>query len=262
MSATAYEILQAARAQTRPTSFDYIAALIEEPFELHGDRAMGDDAAVVGGVGYICGLPVTYIGIEKGKTIEERILRNFGSPGPEGYRKALRLMENAEKFRRPVLCLVDTAGAGAGESAEAHGQGQIISENIARMSELRTPVITVIIGEGGSGGALGLAVCDRLIMLENAVYSVISPEGCASILWKDSARVPEAAESLRITAADMTRFGVAEEIIAEDFADFAGMAEKMKKSIYDGFKRLLTLDTGDLLEKRYQKFRKIGDFEK
>ena len=262
MSATAYEILQAARAQTRQTASDYISALIEEPFELHGDRVMADDPAIVSGVGYIYDLPVTYIGIEKGKTIEERILRNFGSPGPEGYRKALRLMEGAEKFRRPVLCLVDTAGAGAGESAEAHGQGQIISQNIARMSELKTPVITVIIGEGGSGGALGLAVCDRLVMLENAVYSVISPEGCASILWKDSSRVAQAAESLRITAADMVHFGIAEEIIPEDFSDFCGMTERMKKSIYESFTALLALEVGELLEKRYHKFRKIGDFEK
>ena len=180
---TAYERLQAARAQDRPTSRAYIENLFTERTELHGDRKYADDPAIIGGIGYLGDIPVTFIGIERGRDLQERIRCNFGCPMPEGYRKALRLMKQAEKFHRPVICFVDTSGAYCGEEAEERGQGQAIADNLMQMMGLETPIITIVIGEGGSGGALGLSVANRVYMLENAVFSVISPEGCASILW-------------------------------------------------------------------------------
>ncbi|WP_405726863.1 carboxyl transferase domain-containing protein, partial [Anaerotignum sp.] len=191
----AYEKLQTARNQLRPTSRAYIERLFTERTELHGDRKYADDAAIIGGIGLLGEMPVTFIGIERGRDLEERIRCNFGCPMPEGYRKALRLMKQAEKFHRPIICLVDTSGAFCGEEAEERGQGQAIADNLMQMMALETPVITIVIGEGGSGGALGLSVANKLYMLENAVFSVISPEGCASILWEDAKLAPDAAEA-------------------------------------------------------------------
>ena len=207
---TAYERLCAARKKGRPTAKRFIEGIFDGFIELHGDRLYGDDPAIIGGVAELSGLPVTVIGIEKGDDTKEKIARNFGSPNPEGYRKALRLMRQAEKFHRPVVCIVDTSGAACGLGAEERGQGSAIAQNLMAMMDLKTPVLSLFIGEGGSGGALALAVADEVWMLENAVYSVISPEGAASILFKDASQVERAAESLRITAQELYDFGVVE----------------------------------------------------
>ena len=216
MSKTPYERVKTARAVKRPTGLDYIGGIFEGFMELHGDRRYADDPAIVGGLAMLDGTPVTVIAIEKGRTTKERTFRNFGAPGPEGYRKALRLMKQAAKFHRPVICLIDTSGANCGIGAEERGQGQAIAENLMEMMTLDTPVISILIGEGGSGGALALAVADRVWMLENAVYSVISPEGCASILWKDAAKAEKAAENLKLTAGDALTLGMIERIIEEN----------------------------------------------
>ena len=200
MSQTPYERVKLARASGRPTGLDYIRNIFSGFMEMHGDRRFADDPAVVGGIARLCGNPVTVIAIEKGHTAKERVYRNFGAPNPEGYRKALRLMKQAEKFGRPVICFIDTSGAFCGVGAEERGQGQAIAENLMEMTTLCVPVISILIGEGGSGGALALAVADRVWMLENAVYSVISPEGCASILWKDASQAEKAAASLSVSA--------------------------------------------------------------
>ncbi len=196
MSKTAFDIVQKARSNSRQTGLDYINSILDDFTEFHGDRRYSDDASIVGGIGTLDGLPVTAIAIEKGHTAKERAMRNFGSPHPEGYRKALRLMKQAEKFHRPIICLVDTSGAYCGIGAEERGQGQAIAENLMEMMALKTPVVSIVIGEGGSGGALALAVADRVWMLESAIYSVISPEGCASILWKNAKLAAEAASCL------------------------------------------------------------------
>ncbi|MBP3629021.1 MAG: acetyl-CoA carboxylase carboxyl transferase subunit alpha [Anaerotignum sp.] len=254
----AYEKLQTARSQHRPTSRAYIERLFTERTELHGDRKYADDGAIIGGIGMLGDLPATFIGIERGRNLEERIKCNFGCPMPEGYRKALRLMKQAEKFQRPIICFVDTSGAFCGEEAEERGQGQAIADNLMQMMALETPVITIVIGEGGSGGALGLSVANKLYMLENAVFSVISPEGCASILWEDAKLAPDAAEALQITAADMVKFGVAEELVQEDFRHFGKMCEGIKEKLIldlNGWEK----KTGkELSEERYQRFRKLG----
>ena len=208
---TGYERVKAARSADRPTGLDYVNYIFSDFVELHGDRRFADDAAIVGGIARLGDRPVTVIAIEKGHNTKDRMARNFGMPHPEGYRKALRLMHQAEKFHRPVICFVDTAGAYCGIGAEERGQGQAIAENLVAMSGLKTPILSVLIGEGGSGGALALAVADRVFMLENAVYSVISPEGCASILWKDAARAEEAASCLKLTAHDALAMGMTEE---------------------------------------------------
>ena len=235
---TAYERLQAARAQDRPTSRAYIENLFTERTELHGDRKYADDPAIIGGIGYLGDIPVTFIGIERGRDLQERIRCNFGCPMPEGYRKALRLMKQAEKFHRPVICFVDTSGAYCGEEAEERGQGQAIADNLMQMMGLETPIITIVIGEGGSGGALGLSVANRVYMLENAVFSVISPEGCASILWEDASKAADAAECLKITAEDMKRFGVAEDVIEENFDSFDVMCEDLKARLLSDVQEL------------------------
>ena len=252
---SAFDILQAARAPQRPTGKDFINRLTEDFIELHGDRSFGDDGAVIGGIGRVGGEIVTVIALEKGHDTGERVERNFGSAHPEGYRKALRLMKQAEKFGRPVLCFVDTSGAYCGIGAEERGQGHAIARNLMEMMWLKTPVLSILIGEGGSGGALGLAVADEVWMLENAVYSVISPEGCASILWKDAARAPEAAECLRITAPDLLRLGVIERIIPEEEGMFAALAEQ----IAGFFSRRKLLPGEALASARYQRFRKMGE---
>ena len=258
---TAYDKLKAARASRRPTGAAYIEGLFEDCIELHGDRRYGDDAAIVGGIGRLGDLPVTYIAIDRGTDIHSRMAKNFGCPKPEGYRKGLRLMKQAEKFGRPVVCLVDTQGAFCGADAEERGQGEAIAENIMEMMDLRVPVISVIIGEGGSGGALALASANRVYMLENAVYSVISPEGCASILWKDAAKVADAAEVLHITAEDMKHYGIAEEIIPENFQDFPAMCAAVRAQLIKDLTHLSALSPEQLQQTRYERFRKFGIFK-
>ena len=256
---TAYEMVMAARDANKLTSVDYIAHMFGDSFiELHGDRRYADDKAVVAGLAMLFDIPVTVIGIEKGRNTKERVERNFGQAHPEGSRKALRLMKQAEKFRRPVLCLVDTSGAYPGIGAEERGQGQAIAENLMEMMTLKTPVLTVLIGEGGSGGALALAVSDEVWMLENSVYSVISPEGCASILWKDSSKAADAAEALRLTAQDLFDLGVIERIIRQPKAGDQAMFESLKMLIKRTFEKNLALDDEELLNARYERFRKIG----
>lgn len=256
MTDTAYARVKLARDNQRPTGLDYVRNIFHRFIELHGDRRYGDDPAVVGGIGKLNETPVTVIAIEKGHTAKERTYRNFGAPQPEGYRKALRLMKQAEKFGRPIICFVDTSGAYCGIGAEERGQGQAIAENLMEMSTLCVPIISILIGEGGSGGALALAVADRVWMLQNAVYSVISPEGCASILWKDAERAADAAESLKLTAEDAKRLGVIERILSEK--------EIGKKEFYDRVRVLLAKELHelsgdiDLVQKRYNRFRQIG----
>ncbi len=253
---SAMDKVRAARAIGRPTGLDYIEHIFEDFFELHGDRRYGDDHAVVAGLASLSGMPVTVIALEKGHTTKEKVARNFGSAHPEGYRKALRQMKLAEKFHRPVVCFVDTSGAYCGIGAEERGQGQAIAENLMEMMWLNTPVISVLIGEGGSGGALALAVANEVWMLENAVYSVISPEGCASILWKDTSKVQEAAESLKLTAQDLYELGVIERVIPED--DAPVMYAQLKQSLSDTLRAYLTTDCEELAHRRYARFRKIG----
>ena len=252
---SAYEKVLLARAKDRPTGLSYIENIFEDFIELHGDRRFADDPAIVGGIATLKGQPVTVIAIDKGKDMRERVKRNFGSPNPEGYRKALRLMRQAEKFHRPVVCFVDTAGAFCGMGAEERGQGQAIAENLLEMSGLKTPIVSILVGEGGIGGALALAVADQVWILENAVYSVISPEGCASILWKDSKKVKDAADCLRLTAQDMADLGVVEQVFPED-KDFAETYRQIQEELERLLPELQALPVEELLEKRYQRFRK------
>lgn len=255
---SAYDSVIAARANDRPTAIDYITKLFGDSFiELHGDRRFSDDKAVIGGIAELGGKPVTVIALEKGRNLKERVERNFGSAHPEGYRKALRLMKQAEKFHRPVLCIVDTSGAYCGIGAEERGQGQAIAENLMEMMTLRTPILSVFIGEGGSGGALALAVADEVWMLENAIYSVISPEGCASILWKDATRTAEASECLKLTSQDLFKLGVIERIIREPKNLDSTMFDSFKTLIGQTFDKLSAVDTETLLTKRYNRFRKF-----
>ncbi len=253
---SAMDKVRVARAAGRPTGLDFIENIFEEFFELHGDRRYGDDRAVVAGLASLCGMPVTVIALEKGHTTKEKVARNFGSAHPEGYRKALRQMKLAEKFHRPVVCFVDTSGAYCGIEAEERGQGQAIAENLMEMMWLNIPVISILIGEGGSGGALALAVANEVWMLENAVYSVISPEGCASILWKDTSKVQQAAESLKLTAQDLYALGVIERVIPEEGAQelYAGL----KQSLYDTLRAYIGSDSNELAQRRYARFRNIG----
>lgn len=256
-----YERVMAARAQNRPTSRAYIERLFTDRTELHGDRKFADDKAIIGGIGMLEEMPVTFVGIERGRNLEERIQCNFGSPMPDGYRKALRLMKQAEKFNRPIICFVDTAGAFCGEEAEERGQGQAIADNLMEMMAIKVPIITIVIGEGGSGGALGLSVANKVYMLENAVFSVISPEGCASILWGEasSEASAEAAACLCITAEDMKRFGVAERIIPENFPYFEEMCSELKETIRGDLKEIYNL-APEISETRYERFRKLGSW--
>lgn len=256
MSLIPYTRVKLARGNERPTGMDYIKHIFKGFIEFHGDRRYSDDHAVVGGIARLNGNPVTVIAIEKGHTAKERTYRNFGAAHPEGYRKALRLMKQAEKFGRPIVCFVDTSGAYCGIGAEERGQGQAIAENLMEMSTLCVPVISILIGEGGSGGALALAASDRVWMLQNAVYSVISPEGCASILWKDAAKAETAASRLKLTSEDAKSLGVIERILSEN--------DIGKKEFYDRIRTLLTEELNelsndlDLVGKRYERFRRIG----
>ena len=254
----AYDRVKLARQNGRPTGVDYIENIITDFIELHGDRNYADDEAIVGGVGYLDGKPVTVVAIEKGRNSKERVAHNFGAPHPEGYRKALRLMKQAEKFRRPVICLVDTSGAYCGIGAEERGQGQAIAQCIVEMMALKTPSVSILIGEGGSGGALALAVADRVWMLENAVYSAISPEGCASILWKDSSKAEEAAESLKLTASDALALGVIEEIIPEQELGKESFYEKLRVKLSREFRELTSMDVDQLVQHRFERFRNLG----
>lgn len=251
----AIDHVYAARHPKRRTALAYIEALFTDFTELHGDRRFGDDGAIVGGIALFEGKPVTVIGIEKGTDTKSRIARNFGSAHPEGYRKALRLMKQAEKFGRPVICFVDTAGAYCGIGAEERGQGQAIAENLCEMMALRVPSISILIGEGGSGGALALAVANEVWMMEKSVYSVISPEGCASILYKDAKKAEAAAENLKLTAQDLLSLGVIEQIIPEKEAL---LFETLSSLLKDRLDALSFLSGEELAERRYQKFRAIG----
>ena len=255
---TAYERVQAARNGKRPMGMFYIDHMIDDFVELHGDRRFGDDAAIVAGIGYLNRIPVTVIAMERGETIEERMKRNFGCPEPEGYRKALRLMKEAEKFHRPVICFIGSSGAYCGIDAEERGQGLAIAENLYEMMGLKTPILSVVVGEGGSGGALALGVCDTAIMLENAVYSVISPEGCASILWKDASKAADAAAHLKLTSYDLLKFEVIEKIIPEQDKTEREICSELKKYLLDEIAKLRELPVSALLDNRYAKFRKIG----
>ena len=254
----AYERLAAARAKGRPTGACYIKNIFTDFMEMHGDRRFGDDRAIVAGIARLCGMPVTVIAHEKGDTVKEKVSRNFGSAHPEGYRKALRQMKLAEKFGRPVVCFVDTAGAFCGISAEERGEGEAIAENLMEMMALKTPVISVFVGEGGSGGALALAVADEVWMLENACYSVISPEGCASILWKDSSKVKEAAQCLKMTADDLLSLRVVERVIPET-QPFGAVYETLQSELYHALLLKRAEEPETLLQKRYERFRRIGD---
>lgn len=255
---TAYERVQAARSSVRPMGGYYINRMIDNFIELHGDRRFGDDAAIVGGIGFLNDRPVTVIAMERGTTIEERMKRNFGCPEPEGYRKALRLMKEAEKFKRPIICFIGSSGAYCGIDAEKRGQGEAIAENLFEMMGIKTPIISVIVGEGGSGGALALGICDTAVMLENSVYSVISPEGCASILWKDSSKAANAAEALKLTSNDLYEFGVIEKIITEKDRTNEEICSDLKNVIIAEISEKEKLSSDALLDARYEKFRKIG----
>ena len=259
---TAWEKQLLVREKNRPTIHDYLPRIFEEFFELHGDRGYGDDGAILGGIGRLNDVPVTIIAEVKGRNLEENKQSNFAMPHPEGYRKALRLAKQAEKFHRPIICFIDTPGAFCGVAAEERGQGEAIARNLVEFVGIRTPIISVVLGEGGSGGALALGVCDELAMLENALYSVISPRGCASILWKDASREKEATEMLKITAEDLVEFGVAEAVIPEANGDAATgpeeTAEQISQYLYKTIEKLSKIDIDILLDSRYNKFRKIG----
>jgi acetyl-CoA carboxylase carboxyl transferase subunit alpha len=255
-----------ARHPQRPYTLDFISLLFEEFTEVHGDRKFSDDPAIVAGFGRFHGQACAVIGHQKGRNTKEKIYRNFGQPRPEGFRKALRVMKLAEKFKIPVFTFIDTQGAYPGLGAEERGQAEAIAVNLREMAALTVPIIVTVIGEGGSGGALALGVGDRVFMLEHAVYSVISPEGCAAILWKSSTAAPEAAAAMKITASDLKRFGIIDEIVPEPVggahADAAQAAEILTPYLEKAVKELVKLKPPALTEERYKKFRKMGHFEK
>lgn len=249
----------------RPTVRDYIPMLFDDFFEMHGDRSFGDDGAIMGGIAYFKGTPVTVIAQVKGSTMEENQACNFGMPHPEGYRKALRLARQAEKFHRPIICFVDTSGAYPGTGAEERGQGEAIARSIMGFMEIKTPVISIILGEGGSGGALAMCVADELAMLENAIYSVISPRGFASILWKDDKREREAADIMHITAEDLVELHVCDAVIEESeggaHTDPEQTAENISEYIFEALQRNLQKGLDEMLNARYNRFRAIGEFD-
>ena len=261
---TPWERMEIIRNKNRPTIRDYIPLIFDEFFECHGDRLFGDDGAVIGGIASLNGMAVTVIAEVKGRNINENKDSNFAMPHPEGYRKALRLARQAEKFHRPVICFIDTPGAFCGVDAEKRGQGEAIAKNLFEFMKLKTPIISVILGEGGSGGALALGVCDELAVLENSLYCVCSPRAFASILWKDSSREKESTAIMKITAEDMVELGVAEKIIEEPVGgahnDFSQIAENIGEFLYKSLHRKMNLDIDVLLNERYTKFRKIGEF--
>jgi len=263
---TPWQRVQLARHPKRPYMLDYIQRIASEFTELHGDRRFGDDHAIVGGLATIADHRVMVIGQQKGRDTKENLMRNFGSPHPEGYRKALRLMQLAEKFDLPVICFIDTPGAYPGVGAEERHIAEAIAVNLREMMVLKTPMIAIVIGEGGSGGALGIGVCDRVLIMENAYYSVISPEGCAAILWKDRAAASQAAAALKISAKDLLELGIVDEVIPEPLGgaqkDYDVTAATLKKVILKNLDKLMDEKIGELLDARYKKFRKMGVFAK
>lgn len=262
---TAYERQLLIREKNRPTIHDYIPMLFEEYFELHGDRLFGDDGAITGGIALFEGKPVTVVSHVKGKTLAENQKSNFAMPHPEGYRKALRLIKQAEKFHRPVVCFIDSPGAYCGIGAEERGQGEAIARSLYELISVKTPILSIVLGEAGSGGALALGVCDELAMLENALYSVISPRGFASILWKDASKEKQAANAMRITAEDLTEFGICDAVIKEPgggaHLNPAGAAQGIRAYLHAALERKSQIPLDILLETRYDRFRKIGEFE-
>ncbi|MGL4606421.1 MAG: acetyl-CoA carboxylase carboxyltransferase subunit alpha [Eubacteriaceae bacterium] len=254
----AYKSVVIARKKNRPTGLDYIEHIFTDFIEFHGDRCFGDDPAIIAGLGKLFEMPVTIIAQERGKNTKNKVKRNFGSSHPEGYRKALRQMKLAEKFNRPIVCFIDTSGAYCGIGAEERGQGHSIATNLMEMMTLKVPIISIVIGEGGSGGALALGVADEVWMLENSIYSVISPEGCASILWKDPSKTKEAANCLKLTASDLKELKIIEKIIREDQRDFKNIFREIQTNLYKSFIKSKEIDKKELTEKRYQRFRKYG----
>lgn len=250
-------ILKEARDQGRLTTLEYADLIFDDFMELHGDRHFADDGAIVGGIARLEGRPVTVIGIQKGKNLQENLKRNFGQPNPEGYRKALRLMKQAEKFGRPVVTFINTAGAYPGVGAEERGQGEAIARNLLEMSDLKVPIIAIIIGEGGSGGALALAVADKVWMLEHSMYAILSPEGFASILWKDGSRATEAAELMKITAGELYNMDVVDKVIPEHGYFSSEIVEMIKTNLIAELDELSKLSLEELIENRYQRFRKF-----
>lgn len=258
---TPWERVEISRSAERPTSLDYITTIFDRYMSLHGDRLFGDDGAIVGGLASIDGTPVTVVGQQKGRSTKENIKRNFGMPSPEGYRKAMRLMRQAEKFHRPIICFVDTPGAFCGIEAEEGGIGEAIARNLYEMSSLKVPILSIMIGEGGSGGAIAMAVGNEVWSMENSTYSVLSPEGFASILWKDGSRASEAAKVMKITAEDLKGLGVIERVIKEpepaSIDNIIELSEEIREMISDFLKRYKKKTPEEIVEERYQRFRKM-----
>lgn len=263
---SAWDKLMIARAPNRPTALDYIENIFDEFIELHGDRNFRDDKSIVCGIGRLDNLNLTIIAQQKGRNTKENIDRNFGMPNPEAYRKSLRFMKQAEKFNRPIITFIDTKGAYPGIGAEERGQGEAIARNMFEMSKLKVPILVIVIGEGSSGGALALGVGDKVMMLENSVYSILSPEGYASILWKDSSKAVEAAEVMKLTAKDLFEFNVIDKVVKEPFGGAQKNVEAISNTIKDDIKsyisELLKIDCDTLLNLRYKKFRNIGEYIK
>ncbi|MBU3188255.1 acetyl-CoA carboxylase carboxyltransferase subunit alpha [Clostridium bowmanii] len=262
---TSWEKRTIARLPKRPLALDFIERIFDSFIELHGDRAFGEDASIVGGIAMFDSMAVTVIAQQKGSNTKDKIKRNFGMPNPEGYRKVLRLMKQAEKFKRPVICFIDTPGAFCGIGAEERGQGEAIAINLLKISSLKTPIISIVIGEGGSGGALALGVADEVWMLEHAVYSILSPEGFASILWKDSSRAKEAAGIMKITAQDLLQYKIINRIIKEPAGgahkDVDKTSESIKNALVNALPILLGKTKKELIEDRYERYRCIGVYE-
>lgn len=263
-SLTAWQRVQIARHPDRPYTLDYIRLMMTDFIEIHGDRQFADDQALIAGLAQIDGQRVMVMGHQKGRDTKENVMRNFGCAHPEGYRKAMRLMQLAEKFKLPVIALIDTPGAYPGVGAEERGQAQAIASNLRDMARIKTPIIATVIGEGGSGGAIGIGVADRVLILQHAYYSVISPEGCASILWRNAVKAPEAAKALKINSEHLIKFGIVEKIINEPMGgahnDPVAVGKELKESLLTMIKELKQLSVSELLNQRYQKFRKIGEF--
>lgn len=260
-----WDRVQIARHPNRPTTLDYISHLFTDFIELHGDRGFGDDEAIVGGIAKYRGLPVTIVGHQRGKDTKENIRRNFGMPHPEGYRKALRLMKQADKFNRPIICFIDTKGAYPGKAAEERGQSEAIAKNLFEMASMQVPIVCIVIGEGGSGGALALGVGNHIHMLENSTYSVITPEGAASILWKDAGQAKQAAEKMKITAPDLKGLGIIDSIIREvkggAHHDIKEQAVQIDEVLYASLKELKAMTKEELVNHRYDKFKNIGAYK-
>lgn len=260
-----WDRVQIARHPNRPTTLDYIPHLFTDFIELHGDRGFGDDEAIIGGIAKYKGLPVTIVGHQRGKDTKENIRRNFGMPHPEGYRKALRLMKQADKFNRPIICFIDTKGAYPGKAAEERGQSEAIAKNLFEMASMQVPIVCIVIGEGGSGGALALGVGNHIHMLENSTYSVITPEGAASILWKDAGQAKQAAEKMKITAPDLKGLGIIDSIIREvkggAHHDIKEQAEQIDEVLYTSLKELKRMTKEELVDHRYAKFKNIGAYK-